>query len=200
MKIIGLAGGSGSGKGTVSKIFLTLGIPSIDADAVYHNITSHKSPCLDALVLEFSPDILNLDGGLDRGKLSQIVFNSDNAEIKHKKLNEISHKFVLSEIRAMISKYEKRGFDTVIVDAPLLFESGFNKECDVIISVFAPIETRIERIISRDRIDRARALSRINSQIPDDTLRENSDYSICNDGDLEMLEKEIKKIYKLIKE
>ena len=200
MKVIGLAGGSGSGKGEASKIFLKLGIPSIDADAVYHKITSKKSNCLDALAFEFGETIINSDGGLDRRKLAEIVFQSENSDSKRRKLNEISHKFVLEEIRDEIHEYEKKGEAAVIVDAPLLFESGFDKECDLIISVIAPIETRVKRIILRDKITEEKALARIKTQLSDEDLSKRSNYLIYNSGDLINLEKEIQKIYLQIKE
>ena len=200
MKVIGLAGGSGSGKGEVSKIFLKLGIPSIDADAVYHKITSKKSSCLDALTFEFGKTIIKSDGGLDRRKLSEIVFQSENSESKRMILNQISHKFVLKEIRDILCEYEKNGESAVIVDAPLLFESGFDKECDLIISVIAPIETRVRRIVSRDKITEDKALARINAQLSNEELSKRSNYLIFNNGDLVNLENEIQKIYLHIKE
>ena len=200
MKVIGLAGGSGSGKGEASKIFLKLGIPFIDADAVYHKITSKKSNCLDALAFEFGETIINSDGGLDRRKLAEIVFQSENSDSKRRKLNEISHKFVLEEIRDEIHEYEKKGESAVIVDAPLLFESGFDKECDLIISVITPIETRVKRIILRDKITEEKALARIKTQLSDEDLSKRSNYLIYNSGDLIDLENEIQKIYLQIKE
>ncbi|MBO7302890.1 MAG: dephospho-CoA kinase, partial [Clostridia bacterium] len=95
MKILGLCGGSGSGKGTVARLLLKYGIPTIDTDGVYHNITSRKSECLDALVNAFGSEIIGESGALDRKRLSEIVFSSPDAATRRAELNKIAHKHVL---------------------------------------------------------------------------------------------------------
>ena len=180
LKIIGLCGGSGSGKGTVSVLFLKHGFRTVDTDAVYHKLVSRKTKCLDALVLEFGEEILSSDGSLDRKKLSSIVFKSEDSATKLAKLNSIAHKFVLEETRAQIVRFEKQGVPAVLIDAPLLFESGFNKECDKIICVTANKDLRVDRIMKRDGISKKDAFLRVNTQLPDDYLIKNSDYNIEN--------------------
>ena len=187
MKVIGLCGGSGSGKGTVAKIFLDYGIPSIDADAVYHGLTSKKTPCTEALADEFGSEILNTDGSLNRRALSKIVFSDRDSREKREALNRISHAFVISEIVRILSDYESRGLCAAIVDAPLLFESGLDKKCDVIILVIAEKEIRISRIVKRDGISEADARARISSQLSDEYLKEHSDFVITNSCGLESL-------------
>lgn len=188
MKIIGLCGGSGSGKSTVSEIFLALGIPGVNTDALYHELTSRKSPCLDALVCEFGAEILNEKGALNRQALSKIVFSGEGASEKRRRLNLISHKFVLDATREMLKMFEENGAKAALVDAPLLFESGFNEECDVIIAVIADEKTRISRIIARDNITENAAKLRIKSQLPDAYLQEKSDYVIDNSSDIAEIE------------
>ena len=85
MKVIGLCGGSGSGKGKVCEIFSTLSVSSIDTDSVYHKLTSCESSCLRELVDEFGNGILNAKGGLDRSVLREIVFSSENSALKSRK-------------------------------------------------------------------------------------------------------------------
>ncbi len=191
LKIIGLCGGSGSGKGTVAELFSVYGIMSVDTDAVYHELTSHKSPCLDEIVNTFGKDILNGDGSLNRKELAKIVFNGEDSMIKRSMLNRISHKHVLNKTKEIISECEKNGAEIVAIDAPLLFESGFNKECEFIVSVTADIDVRIDRIMARDRIDKNAATLRIKSQLPDSYLIENSDYHLVNNGSFEDLEKQM---------
>lgn len=200
MKVIGLCGGSGSGKGFVSKIFLEYGIPSIDTDVVYRELTSQMTPCLRALVEEFGDDIVTAEGLLDRRRLSQLVFIGDGSEKRLQKLNEISHKFILDETRKRLSEYEKAGFTAAIVDAPVLFESGFDKECDAIVAVLAKREIRIARIIARDGISKETADLRINSQIDDDKLTTLCDYVITNNGDIDSLRISVGKVAGLILE
>jgi len=198
LKVIGLCGGSGSGKGTVASIFAELGIPAIDTDAVYHTLTSEKSPCLDALVEQFGADILASDGSLDRKKLAEIVFCSDNSEINRQILNKIAHKHVLDKTRELLSEYRKEGKHAAIVDAPLLFESGFDKECDLVIAVTASENKRLERIMKRDKISIEKAKLRISAQLPDEYLAANSKYTVKNDGNLGDLKVAVENIAKEI--
>ena len=137
MKVIGLCGGSGSGKGAVSRIFAEIGIPSIDTDAVYRRMTLSDSPCMRALAAEFGKEIINSLGGLDRARLASIVFNDPS---RLKTLNKIAHSFILDETRRRLAEYSDEGFPAAVVDAPVLFESGFDKECDEIICVLADSE------------------------------------------------------------
>ena len=191
MKIIGFCGGSGSGKGTVTELLSVYGITSIDTDAVYHELTSHKSPCLDEIVNAFGEDVLNCDGSLNRKELAKIVFSSENSMVKRSMLNRISHKHVLNKTKEIISECEKNGAEIVVIDAPLLIESGFNKECDFIVTVTADIDVRVRRIVARDGIDENAATLRIKSQLPDSYLIENSDYVLVNNGSFEDLEKQV---------
>ena len=143
------------------------------------------------MATEFGSNILASDGSLDRRKLAKVVFFGACSAKYRERLNEISHKFVLAEIRNRIERFSSLSFIGAIVDAPLLFESGFDAECDAVVCVTAPKEMRIERIISRDGLSREEAIGRIDSQISDDQLRELSDYEIVNCGSLDELEKEV---------
>lgn len=192
MRIIGLCGGSGSGKGAVSDIFREYGYFTVDADKVYHKLISFESECTKALSLEFGDGILNSDKSLNRTILADVVFKSSE---KLKKLNEISHFFVLNEIRKIIAKADsEKRFVGVIVDAPLLFESGFNTECDFVVAVISNKEKRIERIIKRDNISMEKAESRINNQLSDEYITSKSDFVIENNGTLSDLKIEVLKI------
>ena len=190
MKVIGLCGGSGSGKGAVSEIFAENLIPVIDTDWIYHSITSAPGECLDAISSEFGSSVVK-NGALDRPALAKIVFSSDNSESLRLKLNEITHKFVLSEVERLISVYEKDGKKMCVVDVPLLFESGFDKRCDLTVAVVADIETRILRITNRDGIDRESAVARINAQISAEELKRRVDFVIENNSDITELRFEV---------
>ena len=194
MKVIGLCGGSGSGKGTVAEIFSVFGIPSVDTDKVYHELTSKSTECLDALVSEFGDGILNADGGLDRKALSSLVFGDGAAAVRRQKLNEITHKYVLDRTRAILRDFEEMGAKAALVDAPLLFESGFDKECDLIVAVIADMNVRIDRIMLRDGISENGATLRVKTQLPDDYLSSRSDFIINNSGSLDELEASVSEI------
>ena len=198
MIIIGLCGGSGSGKGSVCKIFSEFGIPCIDTDAVYREITSAPGECLTALQNEFGIEIITESGALNRKKLASIVFSGEDSKLRLERLNEITHKYILDETKRRLDNYRTMGAAAAIVDAPVLFESGFDRECDVIVLVVAERELRITRIMIRDGITRKEAEQRINSQISDDELMLRCDYMIRNDYDLSYLKQEVKTVLKKI--
>ncbi len=181
MKIIGLCGGSGSGKGTICSRFLSHGIPSIDADRVYREIAVPGSAILSDLAREFGKDVLTEDGSLNRSVLSHKAFGADADPNAKDRLNRITHARIIEETERRIHELEDR-CDFVIFDAPLLFESGFDKRCDIIIAVVADTDIRAKRIMERDGIAMEAALARISAQLPDAVLIERADYVITNNG------------------
>jgi len=191
MKIIGLTGGSGAGKSEVCKAFLSFGVKSIDTDKISREVTG-KGECLRELVENFSSIILNDNGELDRKKLAEIAFSSKE---NHELLNKITHKHILEECKRILLDIEKNGAESVIIDAPMLFESGFDKNCDVIISVTADLEKRIERIIKRDNITPEQAELRIKNQKSDEFFIKNSDYVIDNNSDYSGVSVQVSKTY-----
>lgn len=193
IKVIGLTGPSGAGKTTFCKIAAELGIKSIDTDAVYHSLLVPPSPCLDELVGEFGKEILSTDGSLDRHHLAAIVFG-EGGEPKLQKLNEITHKYVLGTSRSIIAEADKNSEKAIIVDAPALFESGFDKECDTTVCVLADKSTRLDRIVGRDGISEDFAKARIDAQKSDDFYRDNSDYTVINNGSPKLMRADIQSI------
>ena len=198
MKIIGLCGGSGSGKGSACQIFGKYGIPSIDTDSIYREITAAPGECLAALQNEFGSEIINESGALDRKRLASIVFSGEDSSSRLARLNEITHKFILDETRRRLDEYRAMDAVAAIVDAPLLFESGFDRECDILVAVVAERELRINRIMSRDGITRKAAEQRIDSQLSDDELILRCDYVIRNDYDISYLKQEVRTVLKTI--
>lgn len=174
MLIVGLTGASGSGKGYLCSLLLDTDICIIDTDKVYHEMISSPSPCVDSLVYSFGREILNDKGGIDRTVLAGIVFSSEE---KLRLLNSVAHGFIRERCNEMIKECEAK---IVIIDAPVLFESGFDDMCDVTVGVIADRDIRVERIINRDSISRERAFSRIENQHTDDYFRQNCDIVIEN--------------------
>ena len=193
MDIIGLCGGSGSGKGTVARFFEGYGIPSIDADAVYRDITVPGGELIKKLALTFGTAILDENGGLNRAALAKIVFDPAN-KTELDKLNKITHEFVIRETVRRINAFESEGYEFVIFDAPLLFESGFNEKCGIIVSVVADKNVRIRRITARDGITPERAEARIASQLSDEYLIARSDFVIYNNGSEQELSAQVASI------
>jgi len=197
MKVIGLTGPTGAGKSELCACLSRLGIPSINADKVYHQLLTPPSPCLDALAEHFGKNIIKPDGTLNRRLLASIVF-AEGAEEELEALNEITHGFVLARIREIIKGYSRASCPAVIADIPLLFESDFYKECALNISVLANKLVRIDRIMKRDGLDYSAANERVSAQHPDDFYISRSDAVIYNNSDEAALASEAEKIYALI--
>ena len=194
MLVIGLCGGSGSGKSTVARLLESHNILHIDTDSVYRKLISTASECTAELANEFGDVIINSDGSVNRTVLAEIVFND---KTKHSVLNRIAHRHVLNVVREIISV--SMGYIAVCVDAPLLFESGFDSECDILVAVVAPLHDRIDRITRRDKISDEAARKRISSQIQDDELIKRVDFVINNENDPTMLESKVDELVDLIK-
>ena len=183
MTVLGLCGGSGSGKGTACSYFAELGIKIIDTDAIYHELTSKDSPCLREISSTFGDGVV-VDGTLNRKRLAAIVFSDSEMLLK---LNSITHTHILNEVRRRISEAESAGYSGVIVDAPVLFESGFDKECDLTMCIIADDEIRLQRIMERDGISRENAARRLSSQKSNVWLLSNCDRHILNNTTREEL-------------
>lgn len=183
-KIIGICGHSGSGKGYVCGKFLGYGIPSIDTDRVYSELIQPEdgvpSPCVSELVSAFGNSIVNSDYTLNRRALSAIVFGKGNENLEL--LNKTTHKYILAETIKRVESYKADGARAVIIDAPVLFESGFNKLCDITVAVTAPLELSVNRIIERDSVTEDEARRRLSHQKDNDELRELCDFEIVNDN------------------
>ena len=194
MIVIGLCGGSGSGKGYASKAFEKYNIACIDTDRLYREVTVRKGkPCLKELCETFGYGILNQEGELDRRVLADIVFLKNGT----KALNEITHKYIRIDTLALMEKYEKEGKNAVLIDAPVLFESGFDQMCDYTICVLAPYEARLKRILARDNITEEKAKKRMDSQLTNEELLVLCDFSIDN-SDGSNLDEQIVQILKKI--
>ncbi|OQB14185.1 MAG: Dephospho-CoA kinase [Firmicutes bacterium ADurb.Bin193] len=174
--IIGLTGGSGSGKTTLCRAALDLGYYVINADKVGHGILLKGGAAYNEIAESFGSEILAPDGEIDRKKLGSVVF-SDGEKLLL--LNRITHPKITAEIKNMIK--DRKG--VVVIEAAALFESGFNKLCDIVIAVLAPEAERIRRISERDGLSIEDAAKRIKSQKSDEFYIENADIIIENDGD-----------------
>ena len=192
MKVLGLCGGSGSGKGGVSRSFARYGVPSVDTDAVYHDIISRPSPCTAELAARYGREIINENGSLSRAALSRIVFEDSVALTD---LNKITHKHILATVREIIRENVALGVDMILIDAPLLFESGFDKECDAIIAVVSEESLRVKRIMERDSIGKEAALKRISAQLSDEYISARADFVIVNSGDFSAIDSRVDEIF-----
>lgn len=177
MTVIGLTGGSGSGKTAIASLLQKKGIDIIDADIIAREIVKKGEPALDEIVEEFGGDILLSSGELDRKKLGSIVFTNKE---KLKNLNKITHKYITKIIMQNLSEHAS---EIVVIDAALLKESGLIDICDYVIFVTANTDVRIKRIIERDKLDKKAALDRIQSQDADENYLRYADFVVDNSGE-----------------
>jgi dephospho-CoA kinase len=185
MKIIGICGGSGSGKSTVCDILSERGYFAINTDIIYHGLIERSSECSEQIINLFGEELRLPSGGIDRKKLAALVFGDKSGDAL-RALNKIAHYHVLQEVRYIISSLPQET-PGVLVDAPLLFESGFDAECDTVLAVIADKEVRVKRIMERDGITESHARSRIGVQLSNEELLQRSDFTIVNNGNREEL-------------
>lgn len=188
MKIVGLTGQTGAGKSLVSEHLRDEGFPVVDCDLVARQVTKKGEPALAALTAVFSPDILTAAGELDRRALGRRVF-SDRAALK--RLNETIFPFILDRIRTVCTAYGEQGERVVILDAPTLFESGADALCSAVVGVCASEKVRKMRIMTRDGLSEAEAVSRMNSQHTEAFFKAHCDFIIENNDDRQTLRRSV---------
>ncbi len=190
--IVGLTGGTGTGKTLISEYFKDFGFEVIDYDKITREIYLKGSDCLNEIVCAFGEDILTNEGELERRKLGSIVFASKE---KLDILNNIVYKYILEKTKNQIEEAKDK---KLLLDAPTLFEAGLEKECDYVVGVIADKNLRLQRICQRDGLDREDAENRISSQKNDEFFRQNCHFIIENSGNLEELKIKTEKIIRSI--
>jgi len=156
---IGITGGIGCGKTTVSKLFEQLNIPVIDADTIAHQLVEAGQPALKEIVQAFGSNILNFDGSLNRKKLGQLIF-SDSLE--KQKLESIMHPLIYQAIQTALKSLNS---PYCIISIPLLFETNMINLVDRILVIDCAIESQIERVQKRDGMPLAQIQAIIDSQV-----------------------------------
>jgi dephospho-CoA kinase len=196
-RIIGLSGGIGSGKSTVSRALAALGAVVIDADAIVHELQSAGSPMLAEIAAAFGPGVLDAQGRLDRAALGAIVFRDAEAR---QRLGAIVHPPVGAEIARRLARARSEGARVVVLDIPLLFEGHKQGregtlEFDATVVVWAPEQAQIDRQIARDGCSREEALRRVRAQLPLHEKRELADFVIDNSGTPEETERQVRALW-----
>ena len=177
--VVGLTGPTGAGKTTVAKKLRARGISTINADEVSRRVTQEDAHALKELVCGFGTTILNDDGTLNRKRLAHIAFS--DAE-QNRKLTDILHPLIMMETRRQLRRLALAGAKIAILDAALLFESNAYLLCDTTVAVLADDETRMVRIMERDKLNRQEAMERINAQNPLNFYRTHANHIITNIG------------------
>ena len=177
--VIGLTGQTGAEKSTVSKVFVQNGFRLIDADAISRHVVARGSHCLADLQECFTDAILTPDGELDRKVMASIAF-SDHRKLEM--LNTIMYPYIVGEILRMIHRFSQQNHKLILLDAPTLFESRADDFCDLIISVVAKPELRMQRIMERDHISEKAAQQRMEMQLTEEFFRLHSDTVLENNS------------------
>lgn len=193
MKVIGITGGTGSGKTTALKLLESMGALILDCDKIYHHLLETCPELLKEIEAAF-PGVV-VDGVLQRKALGAMVF-SDNKALE--KLNAITHRYVDREIDRQLRSFAMDGGRIAAIDAIELFDGGQAARCTSTVAVLASAETRIKRIMERDGISREYAELRIEAQHPDSYFEELCDYILRNDSGVEDFQKECLKLFKEI--
>lgn len=164
MILVGLTGGVATGKSTVAAMFKRCGAVVIDADELARDVVKPGKPAWREIVRSFGNGLLNPDRTLNRQALGALVFRNKS---KLRQLERIIHPRVAREQARLTRQAERNDPEAVVVyDVPLLFETGIDKRVDKIIVVTADRETQIARLKKRNRLSRAEAIRRIQSQMP----------------------------------
>ncbi|MBO8127002.1 MAG: dephospho-CoA kinase [Firmicutes bacterium] len=193
---VGLTGGIASGKSVVAQIFRQKGAKLIDADQIAREIVEPGEPALEEIAATFGQEVLTESGELNRRALAEKVFGNQAAL---RRLNRITHPRILRVIRRRVVEYRKAGAQIIVIDAPLLIETGLQKLVDKVVVVSAPEEVQIKRLRQRDGLSRKEALARIHSQMPAKERERWADYIIRTDCPFPQVVAQAEKVWEEIK-
>ncbi len=188
---VGLTGGIGSGKTTVSRVFKNLGVPIFNSDLVARDIVNTDVSAVRAIKSHFGESIYNQDG-LDRKALADVVFNQPE---ELQKLNSIVHPKVAERFDKWCEEHSNAPY--IIKEAAILFESGAHQNLDRIIVVYTQKEERIRRIMKRDNSSRSEVENRMNNQWDDGTRNKLADFIIIND-DIDLILPQVMELHEVL--
>ncbi len=191
-KVIGLTGGIGSGKSTVSQCLAELGAIILDADEVGHEAFKPNTEAWREVVATFGRQILTPSGEIDRKKLGEIVFS--NPEFLSQ-LNQIMHPRMYDLVKAQIEEYRRQGVNVVVLEAAILIEAGWTSLVDEIWITVASEPTVLERLKKQRGLEEKQTLARIHSQLSTEEWVKNADVLINNDGDLDEVKVRVKELW-----
>ena len=191
--VIGLTGGIGCGKSEAARFLETLGAAHLDADAVSRALTAENGEALGDIRRVFGDGVFRADGGLDRAKLGRLVFGNEPAR---RALEAILHPLVQRNMLAAMDAAAQAGAGVVILDVPLLFETGMDALCDETWALYAPRERQIARIVARDGLSPEDAVARIDSQMPIEDRNARATHVVNTDRPVERTQAEIEQLYR----
>ncbi len=192
MKVIGLTGGIGSGKSTVSQFLAELGAVIVDADRVGHEAFKPDTDVWREVVAAFGRQILTPNGDIDREKLGEMVFANPESLLR---LNQITHPRIYEMVKARLEEYRRQGVSVVVLEAPLLIEAGWSSLVDEVWVTVAPESTVLRRLKERAGLSEQQSLARIHAQLPSEERVKHADVVIDNDCSLNELRVKVKRLW-----
>jgi dephospho-CoA kinase len=179
MRVIGLTGGIASGKSTVSGMLRELGARVVDADAIAREVVAPGRPAWEEIVAWLGRDILQADGSIDRRRLGELVFADREARAA---LEAITHPRIAAAAREALAAAARDGCAVAVLDVPLLYEAGWDRQVDEVWVVYVDAHTQVERLMARDGLTAAQAGVRIAAQGPLAAKADLADVVIDNGG------------------
>ena len=186
--ILGLTGSIATGKSTVAKLFLSAGIPVVDADLGARAVVLPGAPGLADIIEHFGEAYLLSDGTLDRKRLGALIFSDRE---KRKELDVLLKERINDWIQAEKERYISEGHKLIVLDIPLLYEGGYEDSCDAVMVVYVPEELQVQRLMSRNHLDTDEATRRMQSQLSIEKKKELADFVIDNSGTIEETKKQV---------
>jgi dephospho-CoA kinase len=195
-KLAGLTGGIASGKSTASAMLAEAGAHIVDADHIAREVVQKGTPAWRAIVAHYGPRILRPDGQIDREALGALVFHDPDAK---EALNRMVHPAVGEKMQAEIQRLAARyPEDLLVLDVPLLIESGWHAFLPLVILVYVPESVQKTRLMRRDGLSSTDAEARIRAQMPIEAKRAHADYIIDNSGSREATRRQVMAVYRRI--
>ncbi len=192
MKVIGLTGGIGSGKSTVSQSLAELGAVILNADEVGHEASKPDTEIWRQVVAAFGRQILTPDGNIDRKKLGNIVFGNPESLSR---LNQLMHPRMYDMVKAQLEEYRRQGTQVVVLEAPLLLEAGWTPLVDEVWVTTASESTVLKRLKEQTGLSQAESLARIRSQLSSAERVRHADVIINTDCDLDELKSKVTELW-----
>ncbi len=196
MKVIGLTGGIGSGKSTVSQYLQELGAVVLDADKVGHEAYKPNTETWQKVIAAFGEQILTPEGEIDRKKLGKVVFSEPEALAR---LNQIMHPRMYDMMKARIAEYRQQGVGVVVLEAAVLLEAGWTPLVDEVWVTVASVPAVVKRATERTGLPEEQIRARIHSQLPTEERVKRADVVINNDGSLDELKARVKELWQGLK-
>ncbi|WP_211653869.1 dephospho-CoA kinase [Planococcus alpniumensis] len=189
--IIGLTGSIASGKSTVSQMLKELGYPVVDADLVARQVVEPGTETLNSIAQAFGPEVILANGSMDRERVGKIIFNDPTSR---KKLNDIIHPAIRREMLRQRQAFLDEGYETVIMDIPLLFESKLQRMVDKILVVSVSEQQQLKRLMERNGLAEQEAKARIASQLPFSVKEQGADEVLDNNGSVDNTKRQLMRI------